>query len=91
MAPAKGHQHPYKANIEVTILNIWRPPETAPKDGTEILLRLPEGLVSAWFCDEPPTNDAKDDGCYDWICFDDMFQIDGHDNQILGWMPMPEE
>ena len=72
----------------------WNPIETIPMDGSEVIILTLEGVVSAWFCDKPPTNDAKDDGMYDWICFDDMFRIDGHDNNILGWVPftrLPKE
>lgn len=66
----------------------WHPAETVPMDGTEVLILTPSGVVSAWFCNEPPTNDAKDDGAYDWICFDDSFTIDGHEANIIGWLPM---
>ena len=69
----------------------WQPVETIPMDGTEILIKTDVGIVSAWFWHEEPTNGAKDDGCYDWICYDDMFQIDGHDNNIYEWMPMPNK
>ncbi len=67
----------------------WRPIDTIPMDGTEILIKTDVGIVSAWFCHEEPTNDAEDNSFYDWICYDDMFQIDGHDNNIEAWMPMP--
>jgi hypothetical protein len=67
----------------------WQPVETIPMDGTEILIKTCAGIVSAWFCNIAPTNDAKDDACYDWICYDDMFQIDGHESIIDAWMPMP--
>ena len=63
----------------------WQPVETIPMDGTEILLKTQQGIVSAWFCNESPTNDAHDDGVYDWICYDDMFVLDGHNNNIEAW------
>lgn len=70
---------------------VWRDPSTAPKDGTMVLLWTSSGIVSAWFCNEPPSNDAKDNGSYDWVCYDDAFLIDGHeDGCILGWMPCPD-
>ena len=69
---------------------VWLSMDSAPLDGTEILLKTHVGIVSAWACVESPTNDAKDDGCYDWICYDDMFQIDIHDSTIEGWMPISE-
>ncbi len=66
---------------------MWQPIETAPKDGTEILILTRLGAVSAWFCDEPCTD--VDNGAYDWVCYDDAFQIDGHSSEVLGWMPLP--
>jgi hypothetical protein len=66
----------------------WQPIKTIPMDGTEILIKTNAGIVSAWFCIEYPTNDSKDDGVYDWICFDDEFTIDGHSSEIIGWMPI---
>ena len=71
------------------IKRMWSPMNTAPKDGTEILLKTHVGIVSAWFCNEPPTNEAGDNGAYDWICYDDMFQLDGYDCTIEGWAPLP--
>jgi len=67
----------------------WQPIDTIPMDGTEILIKTDVGVVSAWFCHEEPTNDARDDGYYDWVCYDDMFTIDGHNNNISAWCPMP--
>ena len=59
----------------------WQSPETIPMDGTEILIRTRIGIVSAWFCNEE----------YEWVCYDDMFQLDGHYSNIIGWIPIPEE
>jgi len=63
----------------------WQPMDTVPMDGTEVLLKTHQGIVSAWFCCEHPTNDAMDDGSYAWVCFDDMFTLDGYDNNIQAW------
>lgn len=84
---------------------MWQPMETAPRDGTEILLKTTTGIVSAWF--DPPRvvddyfNGPDVEGCQ-WICYDDEFQILVEwwsDNQpcpyidssggIVGWMPIP--
>ena len=67
----------------------WNPMRTAPLDGTEILLKTHVGIVSAWFCDEPPTNDNNDNGAYDWVCYDDMFTLEHDDSTIVGWMSLP--
>ena len=68
----------------------WQPVETIPMDGTEILIKTHIGVVSAYFCIEEPDNDARDSGVYDWICYDDKFQLDGESSGIIGWMPIPE-
>lgn len=68
---------------------MWNPMSTAPKDGTEILLKTHVGIVSAWFAQKDPTNEANDDGLYDWVCYDDMFTLDGDDPTIEGWVPIP--
>ncbi len=73
----------------------WQPVETIPMDGTEILIKTHIGVVSAYFCIEEPDNDARDNGVYDWICYDDKFQLDGfqldgESSVIIGWMPIPE-
>lgn len=81
---------------------IWLPMDTAPRDGTDILLCTTQGIVSAWF--DPPVIvhdyfDGDDtEGCQ-WVCYDDEFTIqvewwggdkfcDGSSG-ILGWMPIP--
>ena len=57
----------------------WQPIETAPKDGTSALIFAPFGIVEAWFC--------GDDGSYQWVCYDDKFQLDEH--EPTHWMPLP--
>lgn len=68
----------------------WQPMETFPKEyinnnNKEVLLKTYSGIVSAWACIEEPTNRANDDGCYEWICYDDMFTMDFDDVTIEGW------
>lgn len=68
----------------------WNNPKTLPMDGQHVLLFLHDGSVcNAWFSCIRPTNDAKDDGEYDWICCEDRFLIDGHDSHLIrGWIPL---
>ncbi len=57
----------------------FRPIETAPRDGTNVLLKDTMGeMVSAWYCPatQIPCHEAfsgyeDDGGC--WVCCDDMF------------------
>lgn len=60
--------------------NVWRPPETAPKESYGILLCLKDGtqVVALWLhCGWQPTI-AYDDG--PWI----------EDRDIVAWMPLPK-
>lgn len=67
----------------------WNPPETAPLDGNEVVLRTTLGIVSAWFHDESPSDPSNDDGHYEWVCYDDKFQIEPDGGErILGWLPI---
>lgn len=81
----------------------WRDMESAPRDGTEIILLTTTGVVSAWF--DPPriVHDYFDgddtEGCQ-WVCYDDKFteivewfgENDYGDGSagIRGWMPLPK-
>lgn len=59
-------------------MTAWQPMETAPRDGTTILLKTAQGVVDAWWC--PPEvvhhyfegDDVE--GCL-WVCYDDAFEI----------------
>jgi hypothetical protein len=71
----------------------WQPIETAPKDGTEIIVFHPEGGVCAAFC---PGDD------FDWHCMDGSNTIVGSRSgrsipsmtsfihPPTHWMPLPE-
>ncbi len=64
----------------------WEPIENFPMEYVntqkEVLLKTYQGIVSAWACIEHPTNDAQDDGYYDWVCYDDMFTLEFDDSTI---------
>jgi len=64
------------------ITGIWQPIETAPRDETEVLIKTSVGSVTAWFHSEPGE-------CYQWVCYDDRFSIDGDDVRVTHWMPLP--
>lgn len=76
----------------------WRSMESAPRDGTEVLLRTNIGVVSAWFQPSEKhetVNGPEWDGAM-WVCYDDAFQIEveeppsGYiDAGVLGWQPLP--
>lgn len=67
-----------------------RPMKDAPRDGTRILLKTNRGWVEAWFCYAEPTDDAEDDGYYDWVCLDDSAPALENDAGTEGWLPLPE-
>lgn len=82
----------------------WRKIETAPKDGTSILLFTTcHGMVEAWFAPGEWTEHHEHGREYSgpvWVCADDAFQIeveemgpspsDLHHGTATHWMPLPE-
>lgn len=60
----------------------WLPIDTAPRDGTEILIRTNVGVVTAWL-------HAEAGECNQWVCYDDLFAIDADDGRVTHWMPLP--
>jgi hypothetical protein len=57
----------------------WKPAKDILKD-KEILIKTHVGMVSAWFDDQEKK----------WVCYDDMFTLDG-DIEIEGWMDIDWE
>lgn len=80
----------------------WQPIETAPKDGTPVLLYVKKQICEAWFSEgywtaDTPIAPAEYYGDA-WVCCDDEFQIevefgpDGFESHgpATHWMPLPE-
>lgn len=65
----------------------WQPIKTAPKDGTEIILRNGNRVGAACWCTWPSTPEM-DDGGEGWsVCFDGDTWED--DKAPTHWMPLP--
>jgi hypothetical protein len=97
--------HATKALIKlgIEIDDGWEAMETAPRDGTPILLFTASyGIVEAWFHPGEWDNnwEIREYSGPDWICADDKFQItveeyrdengvlQYHDGEALAWRPL---
>jgi len=80
---------------------IKQPMESAPRDGSEILLITDIGIVCAHYdkgegwCNTP---DGREYFGPAWICYDDAFELEIEETPggeycpaAKGWLPMPEE
>jgi hypothetical protein len=82
----------------------WQPIETAPRDGSEILILAHGMTIQARYCpgewsEDTPISQAEYDGAV-WCAFDDALQfeieegagpngIDLH-GPVTHWMPLPD-
>lgn len=81
-------------------MSTWQPMETAPKDGTIILLRTKQGVISAAFFPGEWTDHYENGREYSgpvWSCYDDAITLEveetteGDFSEALNWMPKPED
>jgi hypothetical protein len=81
----------------------WQPIESAPRDGTSILILADGMAIEAWYAqgewsDDTPISPAEYSGPA-WVAFDDALQFEieegaGPDGQdchgtVTHWMPLP--
>lgn len=92
-----------KTNEDVEyIFGVWYPIESAPRDGTSILVYTEsDGIFEAWF--EVPKKEYLHDWGFEysgsvWVCLDDKFRVIAecnengyHDYPITHWMPLPNK
>lgn len=74
----------------VPAASAWLPMSTAPRNGTDVLLKTAAGIVSAYASLERDSGDEYGYGACDyheWVAFDGKFTID--DDEPLGWQPLP--
>ena len=74
--------------LSVYLMNAWRPIESAPKDGTEILGYVPMSMLEAM-------GDTFESGPFYYVCWwnssDGGFETDECGSlELSHWMPLPE-
>lgn len=75
-----------EADAEIARLRVelaWQPIETAPKDGTVVLIWCAEGIKTAWW-----------EACYVWVApgawVSDHNRSDTEEHEPTHWMRLPE-
>ena len=87
--------------IRADLVPQWQPIETAPKDGTSILIYTQGMVIEARYCtgswsEDTPISPAEYDGAV-WCAFDDAlaFEIEETPHgdfcgEVTHWQPLPE-
>jgi hypothetical protein len=76
--------HTTGGNIDIDEMN-------APFDGEPVLVKTNTGIVEAWWQKGEPYFDHEgtpDCDGFQWICYDDAFQVDLE--EVTHWMPLPD-
>lgn len=73
----------------------WKPIETAPKDGTRILLWFPNDAVAVsglWYKypEEREGPHVFSESFFDWSVDNDLIIMDDLNKYPTHWMPLPE-
>jgi hypothetical protein len=70
----------------------WQPIETAPKDGTQVLLLLKNGtrVYLGWFVDSEDFQYGKSVRRRQSWTIDSWFSLGRGDPEPMHWMPIPE-
>jgi len=84
-----------KLIAEVRRLNSWKSIDTAPRDGTRILLWLSKHDIAVsglWELHDAETLDGHElyDSFYDWFIDNDLYIMDDPSEYPSHWMPLPE-
>lgn len=64
----------------------WQPMQSAPMDGTEILLKTTDGVISGYWEIEHNTN-GQDDGSEGWVAYSGDYVFSTKD--LIAWQPIP--
>jgi hypothetical protein len=77
----------------IVLLEGWRPIESAPKDGTRVLVYGPRGVLIAWWNTEPTVWERSPRACWSVFTPDDFFysvHLVEDREKPTHWMPLPE-
>lgn len=76
-----------RALLPAAKLSPWMPIESAPKDGTPILILFADGAIAKAKWADVDWDEWTQKTCYDWECIGCVFSE--HDEQPTHWLPEP--